>query len=244
MVRGFYALGSGMLTQNRVLGAISNNIANIDTNGYKKSTVTTSTFGAMVVNRVDAQKTALGGVTMSNIMNTNTTIHSEGTLKSTDRALDFAISGQGFYGVQSNSGTVYTRNGSFNLDDQGYLCVKDVGRVLGQNGPIYLGTDAITVDGQGNITAGGKVAGKLAVYDFANYDNLSKVGEGTYSGTNATLTANPQIMWKTLEGSNVDTAEEMTNAIAAQRNLQNCSQALKMYDTVLAKAVTDIGKVV
>ena len=244
MVRGFYTLGSGMLTQNRVLGAISNNIANINTNGYKKSTVTTSTFGQMVVNRVDAQKSELGDATMSNIVNTNTTIHSEGTLNSTDRALDFAISGQGFFAVQSDNGVVYTRNGSFNLDDQGYLCVKGVGRVLGQNGPIYLGSDAVTADGQGDIAVDGRVAGKLAISDFSNYDDLSKVGEGTYSGANATLVANPQLKWKTLEGSNVDAAAEMTNAIAAQRNLQNCSQALKMYDAVLSKAVTDIGKVV
>lgn len=244
MVRGFYTLGSGMLTQNRTLGAISNNIANIDTTGYKKSTVTTSTFGQMVVNRVDAQKTALGNAVMCNIVNTNETIHSEGTLTPTDRALDFALSGPGFFAVQSDNGVVYTRNGSFNLDDQGYLCVKDVGRVLGQNGPIYLGTDNITGDGQGNIMVGGNTVAKLAVYDFADYGNLSKVGEGTYSGTNAVLSTTPQIKWKTLEGSNVDAAQEMTNAIAAQRNLQNCSEALKMYDAVLAKAVTDIGKVV
>lgn len=243
MVRGFYQLGSGMLTQNRVLGAISNNIANVDTTGYKKSKVTASSFGQMVVNRVDSQKTPLASVTMACIADTNTTIHSEGTFKPTDRTLDFALSGQGFFAVQSNNGVVYTRNGSFNLDDQGYLIVKGVGRVIGQNGPIHLGTDAITADAQGDLMVNGNTVDKISIYDFDNYHDLSSTGEGTYTGANAKLSANPQVRWKTLEGSNVDTAEEMTNAIAAQRNLQSCSEILKMYDQVLEKAATAIGKV-
>ena len=59
----------------------------------------------------------------------------------------------------------------------------------------------------------------------------------------ATLMNNPSIMWKTVEGSNVDPAEEMTSALAAQRSLQSCSQAIKMYDQVLQKSVTDIAKI-
>jgi flagellar basal-body rod protein FlgG len=180
---------------------------------------------------------------MANIVYTNTTIHSEGTLKSTDRTLDFAISGSGFFAVQSANGIIYTRNGSFNLDDQGYLVIKGLGRVMGQNGPIQLGTDAITADGQGNIAVNGNNINKIAVYDFADYKSLSAIGNGTYSGTNAVLAANPAVNWKTLEGSNVNSAEEMTNAIAAQRNLQTCSEALKMYDKILEEASTEVGKV-
>ncbi len=64
----------------------------------------------------------------------------------------------------------------------------------------------------------------------------------TSAGAAATLIQNPKIMWKTVEGSNVNAAEEMTDALKAQRDLQNCSQAIKMYDQVLSNAVTNIGK--
>ncbi len=244
MVRGFYALGSGMLTQSRILSGISNNLANLETPGYKKKEVSVTTFGNMVINRVDSQKTPIGSMSMIAAADKTNTIHSEGTLKSTERNLDFAIQGEGFFAVQGQNGTVYTRNGSFNVDDQGYLILKGQGRVLGNNGPIHIGTDNFTADSQGNLSVNGNVTDKIAVYNFADYNNLKTTGEGMFTAAGgAALMQNPNILWKSIEGSNVDSAQEMTNAISAQRNLQTCSQAIKMYDQVLARAVTDIGKI-
>lgn len=246
MDRGFYTLGSGMITQNRKLTGISNNLANIQTNGYKRKVVTSTTFGDMVVSRLDSktQPTTIGTLSLATVADKTNVIHSEGTLKSTQRNLDFAIRGEGFFAVQGNNGTVYTRDGSFNVDDQGYLVLNGQGRVLGANGPIHVGTDEFTADSQGSIAVNGTAVGKLAVYNFADYNNLKISGDGLYtSAGGATLVQNPDIAWKTLEGSNVDAAQEMTNAMAAQRELQNCSQAIKMYDSVIGRAVTEIGKI-
>ncbi len=244
MVRGFYALGSGILTQSRILSGISNNLANLETPGYKKKQVSVTTFGKMVINRVDSQKTPIGSMNMIALADKTNTIHSEGTLKSTDRNLDFAIQGEGFFAVQGQGGTVYTRNGSFNVDDEGYLVLKGQGRVIGNNGPIQVGTDDFTADSQGNIIVNGTMTDRIAVYNFADYNNLKTTGEGMFTAAGgATLMQNPEIKWKTIEGSNVNSAEEMTNAVSAQRNLQTCSQAIKMYDQVLARAVTDIAKI-
>ncbi|MDF1494259.1 flagellar hook-basal body protein [Caproiciproducens sp. CPB-2] len=243
MVRGFYALGSGMLTQSRILTGVSNNLANIETPGYKKKEVTASTFGSMVINRVDSQKTPIGTMSLITAADKTNVIHSEGTLKNTERPLDFAIQGEGFFAVQGANGTVYTRNGSFNVDAEGYLVLDNVGRVMGQNGPIQIGTDQFTADAQGNLAVGGNVVDKIAVYGFDDYNNLRISGDGMFTGTNAVLVQNPDIMWKTIEGSNVNAAEEMTDALSAQRNLQNCSQAIKMYDQVLSDAVTNIAKI-
>ncbi len=243
MVRGFYALGSGMLTQSRILTGVSNNLANVETPGYKKKEVSVSTFGSMVINRVDSQKTPIGTMNLITAADKTNVIHSEGTLKNTERPLDFAIQGEGFFAVQGANGTVYTRNGSFNVDAEGYLVLDNVGRVMGQNGPIQIGTDQFTADAQGNLTVGGNVVDKIAVYNFDDYNNLRISGDGMFAGTNAALVQNPEIMWKTIEGSNVNAAEEMTDALSAQRNLQNCSQAIKMYDQVLSDAVTNIAKI-
>jgi flagellar basal-body rod protein FlgF len=244
MVRGFYMLGSGMLTQNSILSGISNNLANVNTPGYKKKEVSSTTFGKLVINRVDSQRTPIGTLNMINTADKTNVIHSEGTLKNTDRTLDFAIKGEGFFAVQGQNGVEYTRDGSFNVDQEGYLVLNNQGRVLGNNGPIKIGTDNFTADAQGNLSVDGQTIDKIAVYNFADYNDLKISDTGMFLSTGgATLMTDPDIVWKTVEGSNVDAAKEMTNALATQRNLQSCTQAVKMYDQVLQKAVTDIGKI-
>lgn len=244
MVRGFYTLASGMLTQNRMLNTISNNLANSETAGYKTDHVAAKTFGSMVVDRMDSAATPIGSVTMMTTADKAVTDFSQGSLEPTGRSLDFAISGPGFFAVQSGSGVVYTRNGSFNVDSGGYLSLNGVGRVLGSDGqPIYLGTDDVAADGSGGLTAGGRSAGSIGVYTFADDQSLKTVGEGMYSGTGAVAQKASQLVWKSVENSNTDTAKELTAAIDAQRSLQSCSQALKMYDEVLDKATTSIGNV-
>lgn len=242
MVRGFYMLGSGILTQSRVLNTISNNVANADTNGFKKARVMPKTFGSMVIERVDQGKTPVGTASLMNTADESVTDYSGGTVTNTDRKLDFAISGDGFFAIQGNGGTVYTRNGSFNLDEEGYLVLKGQGRVLDGNGnPLRPGTDDLTADGQGRLTAGGRFIGQIGVYRFPDNAALTTSGEGVFQGNSAAVVTNPSVLWKTLEGSNVDMTEEMTNALSSQRQLQTCSQALKLYDSTLDQAV-DISK--
>lgn len=243
MVRGFYQLTSGMLTQNRILNTVSNNMANTSTNGYKADKVNAKTFGSMMIDRIDSQKTPIGKVTLMTTADKTVTDFSQGSLQQTDRSLDFAIQGDGFFAVQSNDGIVYTRNGSFNLDDGGYLVLKGVGRVLGKNGhPIRLNTDNIRSDEQGNLSINGNAAGSIGVYRFNDNQTLKKIEEGMFSGTNATVEQTPKVVWRSVENSNADMAQELTSAMASQRSLQSCSQALKMYDSVLDRA-TDIGKI-
>lgn len=244
MVRGFYTLGSGMLTQSRVLDAISNNISNAETPGFKKSTVTTKTFGNMVIDRVhEADRTPIGDATFMNTADKSVTDYTQGTVSQTGRSLDFAINGSGFFGLQTSNGTVYTRNGNFNIDADGYLVLKGKGRVLGTNGPLKPGTDNITSDGSGDIFAGGRKIGQIAVYGFNDLSALKTTGEGVYTGNNAKVIQNAQLLWKNKEDSNVNMTKEITNAISAQRDLQTCSEALKMYDGVIDQATTQIGKV-
>ncbi|MEG1028096.1 MAG: flagellar hook-basal body complex protein, partial [Oscillospiraceae bacterium] len=102
MTRGFYSLGSSMLTQNRMLSAISNNIANVKTVGFKKDMVISTTFKDMVMNRIENQKAnPLDDVTMLRTADETFTIHSQGNLESTERALDFAILEEGFFKIRN-----------------------------------------------------------------------------------------------------------------------------------------------
>jgi flagellar basal-body rod protein FlgG len=239
-------LGSGMLTQTRVLSTISNNIANVETTGYKTQNMSTSTFGSMMIASIGSQTKELGSVSLMCVADELSTVHTQGTLTQTERNLDFAIEGEGFFGIQSDRGTIYTRNGNFNIDDEGYLVLDEVGMVLGQDGaPILLSTDSFTADSQGNLTVDGAGIDSIAVYNLEDYNTLEVAEQDCYRATTEQLGVmeSPTILWKTLEGSNVDASQEMTEAISAQRNLQSCSQAIQTYYETLDKAITEIAKI-
>lgn len=243
MVRGYYQLGSGLMTQSKILNGISNNIANSKTPGYKKQRVLSSPFQTMVINRVGQGNATLGPMNMAIAAANNTTIHSQGGLQYTDRNLDFAIVGEGFFAINGPQGMQYTRKGNFTIDEEGYLSLPGAGRVMGQNGPIHIGTSEFQADEQGNIMVNGSKIDQIAVFGFIDYNSIQQAGDGFYTANGAANMIETNVKWKTLEGSNVDMAEEMTFAIASQRNLQSCSQMLKMYDQILNKAVNDLGRV-
>lgn len=249
MSRGFYALTSGMLTQQRKIDITSNNISNMNTAGYKKEQAVTTNFGNLLINKCKQngtyeEATPINSVSIIRTMEENNTIHSQGSLEETGSDTDFAIIGAGFFSVNDNGNKVYTRNGSFNVDKEGYLTLEHVGRVQGEYGDVYVGTDKFNFVEDGSIVVGDEVVDKIALYDFINYNNLNKIGEGMFtSGENPNIVENPKIANKTIERSNVNVTEEMTNIISSQRALQTASQALKLYDLIQEKAVSEIGKI-
>ena len=170
------------------------------------------------------------------------TDYTEGGIRETGDALDVGLTGNGFFVIDTGEGPVYTRDGSFNLDNEGYLTLPGIGRVQGTNGAIRLTTDNIIIDKQGNIIAedGNQIFGTLQIVDFADYGQLTKI-----SGSVFRANAQPQaadrgttVTQRYLEDSNVSMAEEMTRMISSQRILQSSAQLLKIYDQLEAKMVT------
>lgn len=246
MFQGFYDLASNMITQNRNMNVISNNMTNVSTPGYKSDKIMQGTFREELIYRYDrAGRTPVGTVSRINTAVERITNYTEGGLRETDSPLDFALSGQGFFAIQTDNGVVYSRDGSFNLDDQGYLTLPGIGRVLGTNGPIRLTTDKIAVDKQGNITSQDGLLnfGQIQVVDFADYNQLTKITGGVFRAEGGAQNAqNVQITQKCLEDSNVSMIDEMTAMISGQRALQSSSQVLRMYDQLTAK-MAQIGPI-
>ncbi len=248
MSRGFYALTSGMLTQQRKIDISSNNISNLNTAGYKKEQSVTTNFGSLLINKykqdgISEESVPLDNVSIIRTMAENNTIHSQGTLEQTDRNTDFAIMGAGFFSVDNGGEILYTRNGSFNIDNEGYLVLQGSGRVQGEYGEIYVGSDEFEFS-NGTIIVDGEEVDRLAVYDFLDYNSLNKTGEGLYtSEEDPELVENPQVLNSTIERSNVDVTKEMTDIMSSQRALQTAAQAFKIYDMIQDKAVNEIGKI-
>ncbi|MCL1982142.1 MAG: flagellar hook-basal body protein [Clostridiales bacterium] len=254
MFRGFYTLTSDMLTQQRRLNVISNNMANVSTPGFKKDTLVTTTFDERLAIRTGSvdksSKTQLGGVAMMRVADEKVTEYEQGNFDVTGRPLDVAIAGEGFFEVQTpTSGIVYTRNGSFTLDEEGYLYLQHIGRVLGDDGePILLRTDKVSVETDGSVVyeeTGGRL-GKLSVVNFVDYSQLEKTGEGMFTnqnGANAVSVDLPDVRWKMLERSNASAMDEIVAMITSQRALQSAGEVLRMYDQLMQKAANDIGRI-
>ncbi len=252
MIRGFHSLTSGMLTQSRVLDTISNNMANSSTPGFKSDTVVSTSFAEELMARLPNTRTENGvpiGTSspiryVSDVLTDFTQSFSEQTA----RPLDFALSGDGFFTLQTQEGIVYTRNGSFTIDDEGFLSLPNMGRVMGQNGAIELTTDDFTADQEGNITINGALVDTLEITTFVDNNLLVKGDEGIYTNADAAnINANPEepalVMWQSLERSNVSAMDEIVAMMESQRALQSSSQMIKIYDELMAKMVTEIGRV-
>ncbi len=243
MFQGFYDLASNLITQNRNLNVISNNMANVSTPGFKMDRMMETTFRDEMLYRYDQDgKTAVGTVSRMNVADERITDYTEGGIRETGYPLDVGLTGEGFFVIQTDNGQVYTRNGSFNLNNDGYLILQGMGRVLGTDGqPIQMDTDDITIDKQGRITSSedGRYFGTINVVDFADYAQLTKVTGGVFqTAAQPTPAADAVVTQKYLEDSNVALAEQMTTMMSSQRVLQGSAQILRMYDQLISRATT------
>lgn len=244
MFQGFYNLASGVLTQTRKLNVISNNMVNVTTPGFKSDTYIQTTFKDVMMYRTgNADKSAaqIGNMNMIAAGAGNVTNYTQGRITQSSSSLDFSLNGSGFFAIQSGGQTLYTRNGSFVLDNQGYLYLDGAGRVLGRNGrPIYVGTDHLSSDIFGNLynSVSGQYLGRIGVVDFNNYDtDLEKTTGDLFIATGAGFNVDTQIQQYILEDSNVDAIQEMTNMMSTERALQSAAQVQKMYDQLAAQVV-------
>ena len=270
MYQGFYNLTSGMLTQSRNLNVISNNMVNIQTPGYKKDKMVSTTFQEEMLYRTGRRykDNPEPIATTSKIRSAGRTYvsYEQGSFDMTEGTLDFALSSPGFFCIETPQGVRYTRNGSFQVDDEGYLSLNNVGRVLGKDGPIAITNENFAVSNQGVISVRiqpeasdedgddygyddedgepqVEILGTLRIVDFADYEQLHKEDYGLFSTGQAPQEQElPSIQWQALEKSNVDMVEEMTSMMTSQRALQSAAQVLKMYDQIMSKAVTDVGR--
>jgi flagellar basal-body rod protein FlgG len=256
MLRAFSTAATGMTAQQMIVDTIANNLANINTNGFKRSQVDFQDL--MYVKLQEPGRSTANGVIApsgfeigSGVSPASTTkVFSPGELANTSGTLDLAIEGDGCFQVTTPNGTRYTRDGSLRVNAQGQLCTSS-GYLI--EPAIIIPADARTVsigtDGTVTVFSGtsntSSSAGQLTLAKFANPGGLSSEGgnllasndaSGAATTGNAGTNGMGSIHQGFLEKSNVQMVTELVNLISAQRAYEINSRAIKTGDDMLTAA--------
>ena len=258
MIRSLYTSATGMQAQETNIDVISNNLANVNTTGFKKSR---ADFEDLIYQYIvepgapTSQTTQnpsgiqIGlGVKTSSVQK----VFSQGDLTSTGNQLDLAIEGDGFFQVQLPDGSLaYSRSGTFRLDNQGQIVTPE-GYVV--QPAITIPTDALSVtigeDGLVSVRQPGQTAptspGQITAYRFPNNAGLRAVGRNLYEETDASGAGTSGIFSESgfgrvaqgfLESSNVSVVEQVVSMITAQRAYEASSKGVTTADDMLNQAI-------
>ncbi|HSR35906.1 MAG TPA: flagellar basal-body rod protein FlgF [Desulfurivibrionaceae bacterium] len=224
-----------LLAQQQRLNQVSNNLANVDTAGYKKESVT---FDEMLYN-VTKNRQRVGKAL--NIL----TNHQQGTVQLTGNPLDIAISGPGFFKIDTPQGPRYTRAGNFELTPDGQLKMPNGGLVVGEGGPIVVEGSEVVIDRAGRVQVDGQVVNQLSIVTFADLRDLEKVGENLFRAKRETAQEQPapdaEIKQGFIEKANVNTVEEMTELIDLQRAYEGQQKMIRAIDDIDNLAARRVG---
>lgn len=266
MMRALYTAATGMLAQQTNVDTISNNLANVNTTGYKTER---TEFKSLLYQTLQTRTTTANGeekpvsaqVGLGTRVAATTSMYTQGSMLASESDTDFAINGEGFFSIQGADGeTYYTRNGDFtwSIGNQGtILTTNDGNPVLDTNGrqiavPAGVESSAMRFEQDGTIgyeTAAGNYVNMnqtIGLFQFNNPAGLEKMSDSLLAVTPASGNAineattngitRSTVRQNYLEGSNVQVADEMVNMIIAQRAYELNSKAIQAADDMLSQA--------
>ncbi len=222
---------AGLMQKNDVL---ANNLANVNTNGFKRDVMFSD-----VLKEESGNKEKLSMLTD----------FSQGSLTQTDNPLDVAISGKGFFVVNTTEGQALTRNGHFLADSNGALITGDGDYVMGNSGQIFVTNDGVG-SGKVDITQTGEVyvnnefKGKLRIVDVEDGNQLSKSGGSLFMAPAGAIqdVETPTILQGNLEEANVNPVTELVDLIQIQRQFESSQKAIKAINQALTKSANEVGR--
>lgn len=257
MVKGLYTAYTGMINEQNRMDVLTNNLANSDTNGFKKEGATSQAFDSLLALKIKDRSEnpnlahPIGIANLGVKVGENYTDFSQGAFKVTDRSYDVALAGDGFFNIEytnkaGETSTMYSRDGAFVINTQGYLVNKDGDYVLGQNGRIRLDpTQDMVIDTQGNIAQNGVTVAQIKLTDFEDYNYIEHFGENYYRPVEgatekaATATTNQGY----IETSNVQVVQEMVEMISVSRQYESNQRLITTIDGTLQIVSNQLGKV-
>ncbi len=240
MNRGFYYACNGMILNQRKLDCIGNNLANMSTSGYKRDTIITRSFDEQMI--LVKHREELSGTFAHTYVDTSYTDLEQGSLEYTESPFDVAINGNVYFNIMGYNGErMLTRNGNWELDGEGYLCLSTSGRILGENGEIHLGNDDFVIDVDGSIYQNGELVDRLALSYIDPEGNIDKFGANMFTSVEAGDVPEGEkfdIIQGAVERSNIDLNYEMTMMMNANRIYEASSALLKLNDGINQKSAS------
>jgi flagellar basal-body rod protein FlgG len=270
MHKGMYVAASGFIASEKRLETITNNLANMNTAGFKADRMVFQSYLA------GAKGQPSGVSTPANpnpaymrqsefvIPSEQYTDHSAGPVKPTGNPLDLTLTGDGFFAVMTSNGERYARSGSFHVGPNGELVTANGAVVLNdQNRSIIVGSGTINIDENGVIRSqsdsggdpsgdpamndadGGRDLGKLKIVDFGKPYTLKKEGGGLFSASDPNEAIKPQdtkVMQGHLEQSNVNMIMEMTELIKNQRLAETYQKVITEHDNMTDRLIVNVGR--
>lgn len=249
MDRGSYAAASGGLAQLRLLDIVTNNLANVNTAGYKQDFLITrqQNFDDTLASRQATDEFAKGdhARTPGAVQTQERIDLSVGSFRQTGGAMDVALRNQNdFFVILTPDGTQLTRAGSFTLDGAGNVVTQSGLPVSGGGGPITVNANApTTISPGGAVMSGGAIVGQLQVQRVSDPEALEKVGHARFKikeGAGAAVDVLPDLESGTLENANISMTSAMVQMIAAHRGFAAYTKIAGAIDEMNKDAVTQI----
>ena len=264
MFEGLYIASSGGMKQQRNLEILSNNLANLNTPGFKKDQLvfeellpTFKDVGSLETARNTLLPPAIANNDVSYVgVAAQFTDFKQGDLIKTGNIFDIALEGEGFFSVQTPQGIRYTRVGSFQINAEGQLITKNGDPVVEKgDDTVFLppGVSGVTIDKQGTLStlsAGAEAdiqpIGQLKVVRFENQSDLVKEGNGLFMLANpnaqAIETEDAKVLQGFIETSNVNAVEEMIRMIETVRTFEAYQKIIQSIDEADSQAINSIAR--
>ncbi len=259
LLRSFEAAANGMQALINQNDSTANNVANVNTVGFKKQNlVFQNIYDSSVVqkNAQTGERQSVGELSVGSRVQKLTYDFTQGSMDRTGNPFDLAVQGDGFFKIQSDAGEVsYTRNGSFTMNNKGFLTTKDGDYVLDDRSKkIKITTDDVVIrslndiiineDGQIALCSsdGNTMLQKVGVYDFSNKEDMTCIGGSKFKPTEANTSKEVKpkkfaIQQGALEMSNANTVNEMMKTISTSRNYEALSKMIKVNGDSLSSAL-------
>ena len=225
------------------LDVVANNMANINTTGFKSQRMLFEEYVMPVAEATEFQPTDRN---LSYVHDYGTLTNFEtGSIKTTGNDFDLAVDGEGFFVVQMADGTeAYTRNGSFHLNNNGQLVTSEGRPVLTDRGPITFSQQdgKIEISQDGTISTEQGISGTIRLVNFGNPQELIQVGDSLFTGGTPVQMTDGKIVQGAIEQSNVQGVEEISRVIEITRAYEIISKLMKDTDDLRQQAISTLGR--
>jgi len=242
---GSLAIATGALgAEQGALDATTNNVANVNTPGYRGQQ---QTFQSLVASASGEFANPLNrALNNFNVLGETRTDLSSGTLQATGNAPDLGIEGDGFFVVQTQTGPVYTRNGNFQISTVGQLLTQKGDPVLGDQGPITVPSGPLSISADGTVSVNGALVDKIRLVELAPGTSPVALGASYYSAPDKALqpATHSSVRQGMLEASNVNPVTAVVDLLAIQRRAEMLERAMSaFYSTFNKVAANDLPHV-